>query len=69
MRKKEWIYICDHCGKIDLEKTYFCFTDVWKGPPEHWHKLGSEDLCPVCYETYLKFKNEVKNKKGGKCSD
>lgn len=63
MRAKKWVYICDHCGKIALEETYCCFTDVWKDLPEHWHRLGKEDLCPECYEIYLKFKNEVKNKK------
>lgn len=46
-------------GKIALEGIYCFCTDVWKGLPEHWHRLGGEDLCPECYEIYLKFKNEV----------
>ena len=32
---------------------------VWKGPPDGWTKLGSEDLCPVCREIYERFKSEV----------
>ncbi len=63
MRAKKWVYICDHCGKAELEEKYCYYWDTFETVPKGWHKLGKEDLCPECYEIYLKFKNEVKNKK------
>jgi rubrerythrin len=57
------VYICDHCGAVALEETYSFFVDTWKGAPEGWTKLGEEDLCPVCSETYRRFKNEVVKEK------
>lgn len=36
-------------------------NDSWKGAPEGWTKLSNEDLCPVCTETYKRFKSEVMN--------
>lgn len=48
MLKRKRVYICDHCGAVALEETYFFMTDVWKGAPEGWTKLGKEDLCPTC---------------------
>lgn len=53
------VYICDHCGTVSLEKTYYLF----KGAPDGWIKLGKEDLCPICAKTYERFKNEVKKEK------
>lgn len=68
MLKRKKIYICDHCGEIALEETYCFYTDVYKGAPEGWTKLGNEDLCPVCSETYRRFKDEVvKEKENGAC--
>lgn len=60
-RKK--VYICDHCGAVALEETYCFYTYVYKDAPEDWTKLGKEDLCPICSETYKRFKNEVLKEK------
>ena len=59
MVKRKRIYICDHCGAVGVETTYSFYGDVFKGPPDGWTKLGSEDLCPVCTETYERFNSEV----------
>lgn len=60
MRKRKWVYICDHCGKTELEVTgYNCYNEFVRRLPEDWTKLGKEDLCPTCAETYRRFKNEV----------
>ena len=59
MVKRKRVYICDHCGAVGLETICFCYLDSWKGPSDGWTKLGSEDLCPVCTETYERFKSEV----------
>ena len=62
MRAYKMVYFCDHCGIAALEDRRYFFDCCWKGPPENWSKLGKEDLCPLCAEVYLKFKNEVKEK-------
>lgn len=59
MLKRKKVYICDHCGAVALEETYCFMGDTWKDAPEGWTKLGEEDLCPVCSETYKRFKAEV----------
>ena len=59
MLKRKRVYICDHCGAVALEKTYFFMTDVWKGAPEGWTKLGKEDLCPTCSKVYKRFVEEL----------
>lgn len=59
MVKRERVYICDHCGAVGLETIWCYYLDCWKGPPDGWTKLGSEDLCPVRTETYERFKSEV----------
>lgn len=61
MLKRKRVYICDHCGAIALEETYATMNDSWKGAPEGWTKLSNEDLCPVCTETYKRFKSELMN--------
>lgn len=61
MRAKKWVYICDHCGKAELEEKYSFYWDTFETLPKGWSKLGKEDLCPECFKTYLKFKNEVRN--------
>lgn len=60
-RKK--VYICDHCGTVDLERTYYFLGDTWKGAPDGWMKLGKEDLCPICAETYIKFRSAIEKEK------
>lgn len=45
MKKREIIYICDHCGVI--------------ARPKDWTLLGREHLCPKCSKIYRKFKEEV----------
>lgn len=59
MLKRKRVYICDHCGAVALEHTYYFYGDVFRDAPEGWTKLGKEDLCPVCSEIYQKFKAEV----------
>jgi hypothetical protein len=60
MRVKRWVYICDHCGKAELEpESYVFYNRVVKRLPKDWSKLGKEYLCPTCAETYRRFKNEV----------
>lgn len=65
MRTKKWVYICDHCGKIELKEKYDSRKNKNWLPP-HWCKLGREDLCQECFMTYIKFKNEVRNELNGK---
>lgn len=62
MRKKKWVYTCDYCGKVELKWKHYYYYGTLHDKPKGWYKLGREDLCPECYEIYLKFKNEVKNK-------
>ena len=59
MIKRKRVYICDHCGAVGLETTWYMMLDAWKGPPDGWTKLGKEDLCPVCSAAYEKFKQQV----------
>lgn len=59
MKKRKTVYICDHCGAVDLERTYFFLGDVWNDIPEDWTRLGKEHLCPKCSKIYSKFKREV----------
>lgn len=59
MIKRKRVYICDHCGAVALEMFWCAGFDCWKGPPDGWTKLSNEDLCPVCSETYKRFKNKV----------
>lgn len=59
MKKRETIYICDHCGKVGME-----VEKLWNGNlttifPEGWTKLGKEHLCPKCSKIYRKFKEET----------
>lgn len=56
MKRRKTVYICDHCGAVALQETYFFMGDTWKGPPEYWTKLGKEDLCPKCSKVYKKRK-------------
>lgn len=63
MLKRKRVYICDHCGAVAFEQTYSFMGDVWRGAPEGWTKLGKEDLCPVCSETYKRFKAEIVKEK------
>ena len=59
MRVKRWVYICDHCGKAELEpESYVFFNRVVKRLPKDWSKLGKEDLCPRCAAVYSRFKRE-----------
>ncbi len=59
MLKRKRGYICDLCGAVALEQTYYFINDSWKGPPEEWGKLGKSDLCPICVETYERIRSEV----------
>lgn len=61
MKKRETIYICDHCGVIAREETKFAFGFCFKTLPEDWTQLGKEHLCPKCSEIYRRFKEETYN--------
>ena len=63
MLKRKRVYICDHCGCVALERTYYFFGDAYKCAPEEWTKLGNEDLCPTCSKVYARFKEEIKKEK------
>lgn len=63
MYKRKLVYICDHCGTVALEQRYYFMDDTWKDAPEGWTRLGREDLCPICAETYKRFKAEVMEEK------
>ena len=49
MKKREIIYICDHCGVIAREETEFGFGFYFKTLPIDWTLLGREHLCPKCF--------------------
>lgn len=59
MKKREIIYICDHCGVIAREETEFGFGFYFKTLPKDWTLLGRGHLCPKCSKIYRKFKEEV----------
>lgn len=59
MKKRETLYICDHCGVIAREETEFTFGFCFKTLPKGWTRLGKEHLCPKCSEIYRRFKEEV----------
>lgn len=60
MREKRWVYICDHCGKVELERSGLnAYNGRLSQRPHDWQKLGHEDLCPRCAEVYRRFKKEV----------
>lgn len=40
-------------------RVYQSFGGIVKCAPEGWTELGKENLCPVCSETYRRFKHEV----------
>lgn len=69
MLKIKKVYICDHCNAVALPELYLIdgVDDIQRGMPEGWENLGSSmHLCPICSETYKKFKSEVikeRNKK------
>ena len=66
MLKRKRVYICDHCGAVALEQTYFAIGDSWKGPPSGWGKFVKSDLCPICMEAYERIRAEViKEKENG----
>lgn len=59
MRVKRWVYICDHCGKAELEQeNYVLFNIVVKRLPKDWSRLGKEVLCPKRAAVYSRFKME-----------
>lgn len=60
MKKRETIYICDHCGVIAREETEFGFGFYFKTLPKDWTLLGREHLCSKCSEIYRKFKEAEK---------
>lgn len=64
MRVKRWVYICDHCGKAELEPVNCALFNivVKRQLPRNWSKLGKEVLCPRCAAVYSRFKNEWEQK-------
>lgn len=65
MRVKRWVYICDHCGKAELEpESYVFYNRVVKRLPKNWSKLGKEVLCPRYAAVYSRFKKEREQENG-----
>lgn len=59
MRKRKVAYICDHCGKAEVEMPKLWYDGFWVDRlPNGWTKLGRELLCPKC--STLKY---IKNSK------
>lgn len=59
MKVKRWVYICDHCGKVELERTGLnAYNGRLSQRPYSWEKLGHEDLCPKSAAVYSRFKKE-----------
>lgn len=59
MKKRETVYICDHCGKVEIEEKGFCSGFIVKMLPKDWTELGKEHLCPKCSKIYRKLKEEI----------
>lgn len=59
MRKREVVYICDHCGKTEVEVKELWFNSYVSVFPDGWTKLGREHLCPKCSKLYRKLKEET----------
>ena len=57
MLKRKMVYICDHCGAVALGIRVI--SRMRYHSPYGWKKLGTEDICPTCWEVYKKFKREV----------
>lgn len=66
MKRRKTVYICDHCGAVDLEQTVFFFGHCFKTFPKDWSQLGKEHLCPKCSKIYSKFKQEVEKENENK---
>lgn len=61
MKKRETVYICDHCGKAEVEVKEFWFHYYIAVLPDGWTELGREHLCPKCSKLWRKVKEEVDN--------
>lgn len=60
MKKRETVYICDHCGKAEVETKKLRYDGfLIRYLPDGWTKLGREHLCPKCSEIYRKLKEEI----------
>lgn len=59
MKKRETVYICDHCGKREIEVKGLFFSPYVRAFPDGWTKLGKGHLCPICSEIYRKLKEEI----------
>jgi len=57
-----WIHICDVCGEIKPEETYY-YGDggLYREAPSGWKTnvgTGKLCLCGTCYNNLVKMKNE-----------
>ena len=48
------IYICDHCGAIEL-------ADRYDYGPYGWGEFGRNHLCPSCYTAWRNLKNQAES--------
>lgn len=53
------IYICDHCGAIELAERYDCSLNYRL--PYGWGKFGRNHLCPSCYTAWVNLKNQAES--------
>lgn len=58
MYKLRFIYICDHCGKVELPEVVYCGIDAVNIMPHNWGWLGKAHLCDECYAAYRKLMDE-----------
>ncbi len=56
MYKLKKVYICDHCGKVELPEYDVSGVVLM---PDGWRTLGREHLCSRCSKVYERFKDEV----------
>lgn len=52
---KRKIFICDHCGAIELAERYDCSFSYRL--PYGWGEFGRNHLCPKCYSAWKAWKN------------
>ena len=66
MRKKMWVYICDICGEMKPEETwYYGDGGLCREAPNGWKTdvgAGKLCLCGTCYNNLVKMKNENEKK-------
>ena len=69
MRKKIWMYICDICGEMKPEETYYCGDGgSCREAPNGWKTdvgAGKLCLCSTCYNSLVMLKDEQQEERRG----